>query len=52
MAAIDGVIEHFGGWPGAFHGATESAGKPAGLAAAAESRPVYEVGRSTGDPDR
>ena len=52
MAAIDGVIEHFGGWPGAFHAATESAGKPAGLAAAAESRPAYEVERPTGDSER
>ena len=52
MAAIDDMVEEHGGWPGAFHAATESAGKPAGLAVAAESRPAYEVDRPTGDSDR
>ena len=52
MTAIDGFIDHFGGWPGAFQAATETAGEPAGPAVAAESRPVYEVGPRTGDSDR
>ena len=52
MAAIDGVVEHFGGWPGAFQGTTRPAGKPAGLAVAAESRPAYEVECPTGESDR
>ncbi len=52
MDAIDGVIDHFGGWPRAFRAATEPAGKPAGPAVAAESRPAYEAGRPTGDSGR
>ena len=46
MSAIDGVIEHFGGWPGAFGGEREAAGKRAGLAVA-ESGSAYE-GREPG----
>ncbi len=52
MTAIDGLIDHFGGWPGAFQAETQPAGRPAGLAVAAESRPAYEVGHPTGDSDR
>ena len=52
MAAIDGVIDHFGGWPRAFQAATETAGEPAGPAVAAEPGPVYEVEPRTGDSDR
>ena len=52
MAAIDGVIDHYGGWPGAFQAATEHAGEPAGPAVAAEPEPMYEVERPTGDSDR
>ena len=44
MAAIDGVIDNFGGWPGAFRAATEPAGTSEDPAAAAEPRPVYEIG--------
>ena len=52
MAAIDGVIDHYGGWPGAFQAATEHAGEPAGPAVAAEPEPMYEVECPTGDSDR
>ena len=52
MAAIDGVIDHFGGWPGAFQAGTEPAGRPPGLAVAAEPEPVYDAGHHTGDSDR
>ena len=51
MADIDEVIEAVGGWPGAFRAATETAGKSAGAAVAAEPEPVYEVGHPTGDSD-
>ena len=46
VSAIDGLIEHFGGWPGAFGGEREAAGKRAGLAVA-ESGSAYE-GREPG----
>ena len=48
MAAIDGVIDHFGDLPGAFLVGTDLAGEPMGPAIAAEPGPVYE-GRA---PDR
>ncbi len=47
MAAIDGVIESFGGWPGAFAGKPRSPGKAADLAEVAEKGPSYEPGRET-----
>ena len=52
MAAIDGVIESFGGWPGAFERERRPAGKAAGPPKVAELRPGYDGGRSTREPDR
>ena len=47
MAAIDGVIDSFGGWPTAFAGKPQSPGKAADLAEVAEKGPSYEAGRET-----
>ena len=48
MAAIDGVIERFGGWPRAFHEAKPGpAAEPLGLMAAAEPEAEYEADRPT-----
>ena len=47
MAEIDGVIDAHGGWPDAFHKASEPAERPA-LLVAAESSPPYVV--STTEP--
>ena len=52
MAAIDGVIDHFGGWPEAFQGKRESAEKAADLAKVAEPRLTYGPGGPTKDADR
>ena len=52
MAAIDGVVEHFGGWPGAFGGERESAEKAADLAKVAESQVNYGPGEPTKDAGR
>ncbi|MYG81177.1 MAG: hypothetical protein F4187_05140 [Gemmatimonadetes bacterium] len=52
MAAIDSVIDHFGGWPGAFQGERESAEKAADLAKVAESQPTFGQGGPTKDVDR
>ena len=53
MTTIDGVIENFGGWPRAFHGAEPGpAGEPPGLLAAAEPEAQYEADRPNGDSDR
>ena len=52
MAVTDGVIEHFGGWPGAFGGERESAEKAADLAKVAESQLTYGPGGPTKDADR
>ena len=51
MAAIDGVIESFGGWPGAFQWERRSGEKAADLARVAESRLTYGPGGSTQDAD-
>ena len=52
MAAIDGVVEAFGGWPGALEGEGRTAGKATGPPKVAETRPGYEGERSTRESDR
>jgi len=52
MAAIDGVIESFGGWPGAFAGKPQSPGKATDLAEVAEPELPYGHGGPTRDADR
>ena len=52
MAAIDGVIESFGGWPGAFQGERQSAEKATDVAKVAEEQLTYGPGGPTQDADR
>ena len=52
VVEIDGVIESFGGWPGACRAGTEDAGKPTGPRPLLPNPGRCTTSGPTGDADR